>query len=66
MTNMITKADDDTSNKRTVADVARPLRAVSQVIGSADHPTGTVSGTLEATQMVYGNATRAECTTSSG
>ena len=40
MTNMTTKAGDDTGNNWNVADVARPLHAVSQVIGPADHSAG--------------------------
>ena len=40
MTNVTTKAGDDISNNWNVADVARPLRAVSQVNGPADHLTG--------------------------
>jgi hypothetical protein len=37
---MATKAGDDIGNNWNVADVARPLRAVSQVTGPADHGTG--------------------------
>ena len=40
MTNMAAKAGDDIGNNWNVADVARPLRAVSQVIRLADHLTG--------------------------
>ena len=37
---MTTKAGTDIGNNWSVADVARPLHAVSQVTGPADHPTG--------------------------
>ena len=40
LTNMTTKAGTDIGNNWSVADVARPLHAVSQVTGPADHPTG--------------------------
>ena len=39
MTNMTTKAGDDIGKHWNLADVARPLHAVSQVIGLADHHT---------------------------
>ena len=47
LTNMTTKAGDDIGNNWNVADVARPLRTVSQVTGPADHPQeGTTSSTI--------------------
>ena len=40
LSKMTTKAGDDIGNNWNVADVARPLHAVSQMIGPADHSTG--------------------------